>query len=127
MIMPLSNLGGSVDLSSLRRYGMSDVCKGCGKKEFVDDSVTGDRICTNCGVVNQQSMLSEEPEWSVLIPIAPTSASAAAVTHIPYSFCLIILFLPRPCLKAGHGLQLLKVCPAHRKLGPVGQQDCSAA
>lgn len=63
MFTQLSNLGGSATLIPFLSYGMGDVCKSCGKTDFVNDMVTGDRICTFCGNVQLQNMLSEEPEW----------------------------------------------------------------
>lgn len=44
-------------------YDMSNVCRGCGKNEFIDDEQTGDRICLSCGEVQLSNLLSEEPEW----------------------------------------------------------------
>ena len=63
MFTQLSSLGGSATLIPFPSYGMGDVCKSCGKTDFVNDTVTGDRICTFCGNVQLQNMLSEEPEW----------------------------------------------------------------
>lgn len=42
---------------------MATVCRGCGGSSFIDDNHTGDRVCTSCGQVQLQNMLSEEPEW----------------------------------------------------------------
>lgn len=44
-------------------YDMSNVCKGCGKSEFIDDEQTGDRICVSCGEVQLSNLLSEKPDW----------------------------------------------------------------
>lgn len=44
-------------------YDMSNVCKGCGKSEFIDDEQTGDRICISCGEVQLSNLLSEKPDW----------------------------------------------------------------
>lgn len=63
MFTQLSGLGGSVTQFPFLSYGMGDVCKNCGKTDFVNDTATGDRICTYCGNVQLQNMLSEEPEW----------------------------------------------------------------
>ena len=53
----------SLDNSISTGAEMTMVCRGCGSSDFIDDSHTGDRVCTSCGQVQMQNMLSEEPEW----------------------------------------------------------------
>lgn len=42
---------------------MSLKCPGCGMSEFVDDSLNGTCVCTSCGRLLRENMVSEEPEW----------------------------------------------------------------
>lgn len=42
---------------------MSLECPGCGMSEYVDDVKNGTRVCTSCGRVLIENMVSEEPEW----------------------------------------------------------------
>ncbi len=53
----------SLDYSVSKGAEMTMVCRGCGSSDFIDDNHTGDRVCTSCGQVQMQNMLSEEPEW----------------------------------------------------------------
>lgn len=57
------SLGNSFFRIIEKDHGMSVVCRGCGGDHFIDDTQSGDRICTSCGEVVLQNMLSEEPEW----------------------------------------------------------------
>ena len=63
MNIPFSILGSSCVNWIIRDRVMSAVCRGCGGNHFVDDTQSGDRVCTICGEVQLQNMLSEEPEW----------------------------------------------------------------
>ena len=57
------SLGDSHNRSFPRVQEMSAVCPGCGENQFIEDYQSGDRICTSCGRVVAQNLLSEEPEW----------------------------------------------------------------
>ena len=56
-------LGASHNRSLSTVQEMSAVCPGCGENQFINDYQSGDRICTSCGRVVAENMLSEEPEW----------------------------------------------------------------
>lgn len=57
------HLSCSLGYSNSRGVEMTMVCRGCGSSDFIDDNHTGDRVCTSCGQIQLQNMLSEEPEW----------------------------------------------------------------
>ena len=59
----ISDLGDISCYSFEKNRAMSGDCRGCSNNHFIDDTQTGDRICTSCGAVQLQNMLSEEPEW----------------------------------------------------------------
>ena len=39
-------------------------CRECGSSDAIDDYCTGDRICTGCGLVLEEHLIDERPEWS---------------------------------------------------------------
>ena len=40
-------------------------CRGCGSSTLFLDWRAGDRICTNCGIVDEERIRDTRPEWKV--------------------------------------------------------------
>jgi transcription initiation factor TFIIB len=50
------------DLRSVRVH-QQQRCPECGDSTFVTDAVTGEIMCSNCGLVLVEDMLDRAPEW----------------------------------------------------------------
>jgi len=44
-------------------YSTLDVCQNCGSRNIIVDGDSGEKICSKCGLVVSDSMLSKGPEW----------------------------------------------------------------
>lgn len=40
-------------------------CRHCNSSSFFVDWKAGDRVCTNCGVVDEEKLRDSRPEWRV--------------------------------------------------------------
>uniref|UniRef100_A0A7S3L342 TFIIB-type domain-containing protein n=1 Tax=Amphora coffeiformis TaxID=265554 RepID=A0A7S3L342_9STRA len=48
-------------------------CRACFSTSIFTDWAAGDRVCTECGVVDQEHLLDERPEWREFDDEAPTA------------------------------------------------------
>jgi hypothetical protein len=53
-------------------------CRSCYSTALHVDAPAGDRVCTNCGVVDEQHLLDETPEWRDHDKVNPDEAPGAA-------------------------------------------------
>jgi transcription initiation factor TFIIIB Brf1 subunit/transcription initiation factor TFIIB len=51
-------------ISSLDWYESEETCASCHTKRLYTDWANGDIVCRGCGVVSQESILDDSPEWN---------------------------------------------------------------